>query len=76
MNKFSTRQGIVTISEPFFTLMHDHQQVRLTYTSNNHNGWGICKDCNSIEVADFSQADAELFASTADSKLRVQGLAA
>jgi hypothetical protein len=76
MNKFSTRQGIVTISEPFFTLLHDQQQVEIKYTPNNYNGWGMCKNYNSIEVDNFSQADAELFASTADSKLRIKGEAA
>ncbi|MCT7942423.1 hypothetical protein [Shewanella holmiensis] len=75
-NTFSTRQGVVTISEPFFTLMHDHQQIEVTYKPNNYNGWGMCKTFNAIEVNNFSQADAELFASTADSKLRIQGQAA
>ncbi|MGK0271990.1 MAG: hypothetical protein ACI88H_002656 [Cocleimonas sp.] len=78
MNKenktFSTKRGVVTLSEPFFTLIHDQQQVEATYKPNNYNGWGMCKTFNAIEVIDFNQADAELFASTADSKLRIQGL--
>jgi hypothetical protein len=73
---FSTQQGVVTLSTPFFTLMHEQEQARVTYTPNNHNGWGICKDYNSIALDDFTQADAELFASTADSKLRLPGYAA
>jgi hypothetical protein len=80
MNKvnktFSTKQGVVTLSDPFFTLMHDHQQIEVTYKPNNHNGWGVCKTFDAIAVTDFKQADAELFASTADSKLRIQGQAA
>jgi hypothetical protein len=36
MNKvtktFSTKQGVVTLSTPFFTLMHEQQQVEATYT--------------------------------------------
>jgi hypothetical protein len=80
MNKvtktFSTRQGVVTLSDPFFTLMADQPQVEVTYKPNNYSGWGMCKTFNSIEVIDFNQADAELFASTADSKLRIQGQAA
>jgi hypothetical protein len=78
MNKpakvFSTLQGVVTLSTPFFTLMHEQQQVEATYKPNNYSGWGMCKTFNAIEVTNFSQADAELFASTADSKLRIQGL--
>ncbi|WP_434939185.1 hypothetical protein ACRWQN_17725 [Shewanella sp. HL-SH8] len=73
---FSTQQGVVTLSEPFFTLMHDHEQIEVTYKPNNYNGWGMCKTFNAIEVNNFTQADAELFASTADSKLRLQGYAA
>jgi hypothetical protein len=80
MNKvtktFSTKQGVVTISDPFFTLMADQPQVEVTYKPNNYSGWGMCKTYNAIEVSDFTQADAELFASTADSKLRIQGQAA
>jgi hypothetical protein len=80
MNKvtkmFSTKQGVVTLSTPFFTLMHEQQQVEATYKPNNYNGWGMCKTYNSIEVSNFIQADAELFATTADSKLRLQGYAA
>ncbi|MGI2146795.1 hypothetical protein [Shewanella frigidimarina] len=80
MNKvtktFSTKQGVVTISVPFFTLMHEQQQVEATYKPNNYNGWGMCKTFNAIEVSNFTQADAELFATTADSKLRLQGYAA
>ncbi|MBB1438598.1 hypothetical protein H5202_07820 [Shewanella sp. SG41-4] len=80
MNKvtktFSTKQGVVTISDPFFTLMADQPQVEVTYKPNNYCGWGMCKTYNAIEVSDFTQADAELFASTADSKLRIQGKAA
>jgi hypothetical protein len=56
--------------------MHDHEQIEVTYKPNNYNGWGVCKTLNAIEVSDFTQADAELFASTADSKLRLQGYAA
>jgi len=78
MNKvtktFSTKQGVVTISVPFFTLMHEQQQVEATYKPNNYNGWGMCKMFNAIDVTDFTQSDAELFASTAGSKLRIQGL--
>jgi len=73
---FSTKQGVVTLSAPFFTLMHDQKQVEVTYKPNNYSGWGMCKTCNAIEVSDFTQADAELFACTADSKLRLQGYAA
>jgi hypothetical protein len=73
---FSTKQGVVTLSGPFFTLIHDQQQVEATYKPNNYHGWGMCKTFNAIEVSDFSQTDAELFASTADSKLRIQGQAA
>ncbi|WP_351123460.1 hypothetical protein [Shewanella sp. T24-MNA-CIBAN-0130] len=73
---FSTKQGVVTLSTPFFTLMHDQQQIEVTYKPDNYNGWGMCKTCNAIEVTDFTQADAELFAITADSKLRLQGYAA
>jgi hypothetical protein len=73
---FSTKQGVVTLSEPFFTLIHDQQQVEATYKPNNYSGWGMCKTYNAIEVTEFTQADAELFASTADSKLRIQGQAA
>lgn len=76
MNKFSTQQGFVTISQPFFTLIHDQRQVTVTYTPNNFSGWGICKDYNANEIVDFTQADAELFASNADSKLRLPGYAA
>jgi hypothetical protein len=36
----------------------------------------MCKTFNAIEVSNFTQADAELFATTADSKLRIQGQAA
>lgn len=73
---FITKQGVVTLSAPFFTLMHDHEQIEVTYKPNNYNGWGMCKTFNAIEVNNFTQADAELFASTADSKLRLQGYAA
>ena len=80
MNKltktFSTKQGVVTISDPFFTLMAEQPQIEVTYKPNNYSGWGMCKTYNSIEVSDFTQADAELFATTADSKLRLQGHAA
>ena len=80
MNKvtktFSTKQGVVTISDPFFTLMAEQPQIEVTYKPNNYSGWGMCKTYNSIEVSDFTQADAELFATTADSKLRLQGYAA
>jgi hypothetical protein len=80
MNKvtktFGTKQGVVTLSTPFFTLMHEQQQVEATYKPNNYSGWGMCKTYNAIEVTEFTQADAELFASTADSKLRIQGQAA
>ena len=80
MNKvtkmFSTKQGVVTLSTPFFTLMHEQQQVEATYKPKNYNGWGMCKTFNASEVSNFTQADAELFATTADSKLRLQGYAA
>jgi hypothetical protein len=80
MNKvtktFSTKQGVVTISDPFFTLMAEQPQIEVTYKPNNYSGWGMCKTYNSIEVSDFTQADAELFATTADSKLRLQRHAA
>ncbi|WP_302628585.1 hypothetical protein [Shewanella sp. MEBiC00475] len=29
MNTFSTKQGVVKLSAPFFTLMHDQQQGSL-----------------------------------------------
>jgi len=80
MNKvtktFSTKQGVVTLSDQYFTLMHEQQQVEATYKPNNYNGWGMCKTFNASEVSNFTQADAELFATTADSKLRLQGYAA
>jgi hypothetical protein len=72
---FSTLRGVVTLSTPFFTLMHEQQQVEATYKPNNYSGWGMCKTYNAIEVTEFTQADAELFACTADSKLRIQGRA-
>lgn len=76
MNTFSTRYGVVTLSKPFFTIMHEQPQMEATYKPNNYNGWGVCKTFDAIAVTDFKQADAELFASTADSKLRIQGPAA
>jgi hypothetical protein len=76
MNTFSTRYGVVTLSEAFFTVMHEQPQIEVTYKPNNYNGWGVCKTFDAIAVTDFNQADAELFASTADSKLRIQGQAA
>jgi hypothetical protein len=56
--------------------MHEQPQIEVTYKPNNYNGWGVCKTFDAIAVTDFKQADAELFASTADSKLRIQGQAA
>ena len=80
MNKvtktFSTKQGVVMLSDPFFTLMAEQPQVEVTYKPNNYSGWGMCKTFNAIEVSNFTQADAELFATTADSKLRLKGYAA
>jgi hypothetical protein len=73
---FSTKQGVVTLSDPFFTLMADQPQVEVTYKPNNYSGWGMCKTYNAIEVSDFTQTCAELFACTADSKLRLPGYAA
>ncbi|WP_351122697.1 hypothetical protein [Shewanella sp. T24-MNA-CIBAN-0130] len=73
---FSVKQGVVTLSASFFTIMHDQKQVEVTYKPDNYSDWGICKTCNAIEVSDFTQADAELFAITADSKLRLQGYVA
>ncbi|GGN23075.1 hypothetical protein GCM10007984_23590 [Shewanella putrefaciens] len=73
MNTFSTTAGVVTLSKPYFTLMCDQQQIEVKYTPNHCQGWGICKVFNAIECSDFSQADAELFALNAESKLKLTG---
>ena len=77
MNTFSTKAGVVTLSKPYSTLMCDQQQIEVKYTPNNYyQGWGICKSFNAIECSDFGQADAEVFALNAESKLRIKGEAA
>ncbi|ABE56554.1 hypothetical protein Sden_3278 [Shewanella denitrificans OS217] len=72
MNTFSTRNGVVTLSMPFTTIMYDYPQIELTYKPNNYSGWGVCKIFNALECEPFEQADAELFAETAESKLRIR----
>lgn len=73
MNHFKTQQGTVSLSLPYNPITHDHPQIEVTYKPDNYNGWGMCKTFNALEVSEFTQADAELFALNADSKLRVKG---
>ncbi|MGE6647978.1 hypothetical protein ACQKE0_01715 [Shewanella colwelliana] len=73
MNTFTTRQGTVSISAPFWSMGNEHKQVELTYRPDNYHGWGVSKAYNANRCSDFSQADAELFALNAESKLRING---
>lgn len=73
MSQFITKQGTVSLSLPYHPLTHEKPQIEVTYKPDNYHGWGICKTYDQPDVAEFCQADAELFAITADSKLRIKG---
>lgn len=70
-HKFDTRFGVVTLSNSFSKLGCALKQTETTYKPNDFNGWGITRNVNSIEVENFTQADAEFFAEVAESKLRI-----
>ncbi|WP_418358384.1 hypothetical protein ACNH6B_05035 [Shewanella basaltis] len=74
--KFNTKFGVVTLSDSFYKLGCKLKQTETTYKPHDYNGWGITRTVNSIEVEDFTQADAEFFAEVAESKLRVNRPAA
>jgi hypothetical protein len=69
---FATIYGVVTVSRSFSKLGFDKKQADVTYKPNDYNGWGIVRTVCAIEVQDFEQADAEFFASVAESKLRTR----
>ncbi|WP_372942892.1 hypothetical protein [Shewanella sp.] len=68
---FDTEFGVVTVSESFTKFGFDKPQTETAYKPHDYNGWGITRTVNAIEVQDFTQADAEFFASVAESKLSV-----
>jgi hypothetical protein len=71
---FITQLGGVALSEPFSMFGFDEKQVELTYKPTDYDGWGITKSHNAIEVRNFCQADADIFARFAESILRTDTL--
>lgn len=70
-HKFDTKYGVVSLSSSFAKLGCDKPQTDITYKPNNYNDWGITRTVNTIEVQDFTRADAEFFACVAEEKLRI-----
>jgi hypothetical protein len=70
-HKFNTKFGVVTLSNSFSKIGCTLKQTETTYKPHGYSGWGITRNVNTIEVQDFTQADAEFFAEVAESKLRI-----
>lgn len=73
MNTFTTRNGVVTVSAPFFSIEHAKKQVEVKFTHNDLDGWGVSRNYSADKIEPFTQRDAEVFAVNAESKLIFNG---